>query len=133
MQGKITLITPPDIFENESTSILFIHLDEEDQETVSKWFSGSDIKENVNIYFYDHEIDLPWLFHAMGHADHIFMNVDGCNDVTQHLSGHILGKKKAVFKVESDSTAAIYYFLNQNRITNIESFLERVFDEQNRS
>ena len=45
MEGKITLITPPDVFENESYSILFIHLSEEDQESVSRWLSTTDIKE----------------------------------------------------------------------------------------
>lgn len=133
MQGKITLITPPDIFENESTSILFMHLDEADQEVVSKWFAESDISENINIYFYDQEVDLPWLLHALGRCDYAVINVDGVNEITQHLSGYILGKKKSFFKADSDSTAAIYYYINQNRITNIELFLERVFNEQDRS
>lgn len=133
MQGKITLITPPDIFENESKSILFMHLGEEDQEKVSKWFAESTVNEDVNIYFYDHEIDLPWLFHAMGRCDSIVLNIDEVNDITKHLAGYILGKKKSYYKVDSDSTAAIYYFINQNRITNIELFLERVFNDKNGS
>jgi hypothetical protein len=133
MQGKITLITPPDIFENENKSILFMHLNESDQETVSNWFAKSSIDENVNIYFYDQEVDLPWLFYAIGRCDHVFFDIDGCNNITQHLSSYILGKKKSVFKVESDSTAAIYYFINQNRITNIELLLEQVFNDKDGS
>ena len=35
MEGKLTLITPPDIFENESYSILFIHLNDEDHKHLS--------------------------------------------------------------------------------------------------
>ena len=50
MEGKLTLITPPDIFENESYSILFVHLSDEDQEKVSQWFANSKIKDNLNIY-----------------------------------------------------------------------------------
>jgi hypothetical protein len=60
MEGKITLITPPDIFENESYSILFIHLSESDQELVSRWLSNSNIKEHINIYFYSGDFML-WL------------------------------------------------------------------------
>ena len=51
MDGKITLVTPPDIFENGNLSILLVNLSEEDQDTVGKWLSKSDIKENLNIYF----------------------------------------------------------------------------------
>ena len=62
MEGKITLITPPDVFENDSYSILFVHLNEEDQEIVSKWLASTDIKQNVNIYFYSGEAELNWFF-----------------------------------------------------------------------
>lgn len=132
MQGRITLITPPDVFENESRSILFIHLDDHDQELVSQWFAGSDVNENLNIYIYDHEIDLPWLFHALGRCDHVFINLDELNNVTQMLSGYLLGKKKVHYKTSDESAAAICQYINQNRITNIEKFLERVFDVENR-
>lgn len=132
MQGKITLITPPDIFENESQSLLFMHLDEVDQETVSKWLAKSNINNNINIYFYDHEIDLPWLFHALGRSEHVIVNLDELNDITKSLSGYILGKKKVLWKTKNESIAAIYHYINQNRITSIEQFLERAFDVQNR-
>lgn len=133
MQGKITLITPPDIFENESQSLLFMHLDEEDQETVSKWLAKSNIDKDINIYFYDHEIDLPWLLHAVARSDHVLINLDEVNDVTKVISGYLAGKKKVSWKTKNESTAAIYHFINQNRITNIEKFLERAFDVQDRS
>lgn len=133
MQGKITLITPPDIFENESRSVLFIHLNDADQESVSQWFAKSDIDENLNLYVYDHEIDLPWLFHALGRCDTVFINLDGLNDVSKYLCGYLLGKKKVYYKTANESTAAIFHYINQNRITKIENFLERVFDVETRS
>ena len=34
MNGKITLITPPDFFENDNHSILFVHLNDTDQYTM---------------------------------------------------------------------------------------------------
>lgn len=128
MQGKLTLITPPDIFENENKSILFMHLSEEDQEKVSEWFAQSDILENVNVYFYDHEIDLPWLFHALARCEYKFIDLNELNFATKALSGYILGKSDSFYKVDNENSSAVYHYINQNRITNIETFLEKAFN-----
>lgn len=133
MDGKITLITPPDVFENDSYSVLFMHLSTEDQEKVSEWLSKSKIKEHINVYFYDQEIALPWLFHAMGRCDYKYIDLNDVNRVTSALSGYILGKKNTFYKIDDESLSAVYHYLNQDRITNIESFLEKAFNEQNRS
>jgi hypothetical protein len=132
MNGKITLITPPDIFENDSYSVLFMHLNDSDQEKVSEWLAESDIEEHINVYFYDHEIDLPWLFHALSRCDYKYIDLNEVNDVTRSLSGYIVGKKNTFYKINDESQSAVYHYINQDRITNIETFLEKAFNEQNR-
>lgn len=128
MNGKITLITPPDFFENENKSILFIHLNEKDQQTISEWLAKSNITENINFYFYDHEIDLPWLFHALARSEYAYIDLDELNYATTTLSGYLLGKSNITYKTTNETTAAICHYINQNRITTIEKFLERVFN-----
>lgn len=128
MLGKITLITPPDIFENESISMLFMHLSDSDQEKVTSWFTTLEFKENINVYFYDQELDLPWLFFAAARCEYKFIDLDHLNHVTTQLSGYLLGKKNTFYKTDVDTTARISQHINQNRITNIESFLERIFN-----
>jgi hypothetical protein len=128
MDGKITLITPPDFFENESHSVLFMHLSDADQELVSEWLSKSNIKQHINVYFYDQEIALPWLFHAMGRCDYKYIDLNDANRVTSALSGYILGKKNTFYKIDDESLSAVFHYVNQDRITNIESFLEKAFD-----
>ena len=130
MDNKITLITPPDFFENESYSILFIHLSDDDQSIVSKWLADANLTEHINIYFYDHEIEVPWLFYAMARCEYKYMDMNGANTSTNALSGYILGKKNTFYKTEDESLSAIYHHINQNRITKIESFLERAFNDQ---
>ncbi len=127
MQGKITLITPPDLYENENLSLILIHLGDEDQELVSKWLADSDLKENVNIYFYDHDVNVPWLLHATSRSEYRFINLDNLNYATTALSGYFLGKSDTFWKTSNEATAAVYHHINQNRITKIESFLEKVF------
>lgn len=130
MDNKITLITPPDLFENESYSILFIHLSDDDQSIVSKWLANANLTEHINIYFYDHEIEVSWLFYAMSRCEYKYMDLTGANITTNALSGYILGKKNTFYKTKDENTSAIYHYINQNRITTIESFLERAFNDQ---
>jgi hypothetical protein len=132
MQGKITLITPPDIFENESNSVLFMHLSESDQQLVSEWLAKANIEEHINVYFYDHEIQLPWLFHALSRCEYKYINLNDVNQVTSALSGYILGKKNTFYKINDENLSAVYHYINQDRITTIETFLEKAFNEQNR-
>lgn len=130
MDNRITLITPPDFFENQSHSILFIHLGDEDQAVVSNWLANADITEHINIYFYDHEISLEWLFFALSRCEYKYIDLDCLNYVTRQLSGHILGKKNTYYKTQDESTSAVSHFINQNRITKIQSFLERAFNDK---
>jgi hypothetical protein len=130
MDNRITLITPPDFFENESHSILFIHLGEEDQSVVSRWLADANLTEHVNIYFYDHEISLEWFFYALSRCEYKYIDLDALNHITAQLSGYVLGKKNTYYKTSNESTSAVSHFINQNRITKIESFLERAFNDK---
>ena len=56
MTIKITLITPPDIFQNNQDSILFMGLTDIEQDHVSEWLASTDRVGNINIYFYSREL-----------------------------------------------------------------------------
>ena len=131
MQNKITLITPPDFFENESLSILFIHLSDSDQEKVSVWLAEHPMAEHMNIYFYSGEQNLDWAFYALSRCEYKFFDLDGLNNITTALAGYILGKKNTFYKTSDTNLALIYNHINQNKITNIETFLTKVFNDKN--
>ena len=65
MQGKITLITEPDFFENDNPRILFINLKETDQDVASVWLKNTNISEDLNFYVYSGEKNMEWLFYTM--------------------------------------------------------------------
>jgi len=125
MDGKILLITPPDIFENGNQSILFVNLTDKDQDAVSKWLSTSDIKEDLNIYFFNGEPNVPWFFHAIGCCEHKYIDLDCHNYVTQALSGYVLGKHGFCYKTQDVNLASVYGYINNNRVSRVEEFLER--------
>lgn len=126
MEGKITLITPPDIFENNNTSVLFVNLSDSDQDQVGKWLSSQDIKKDLNFYVYSGETSVPWFLHALSRCEHKYIDLDTDNYVIRALSGYILSKNSVYYKTSDDNIASIYNHINLNRITNIETFLERL-------
>lgn len=126
MEGKLTLITPPDIFENSNTSIMFFHLSDEEQDAASKWLSSKDIKDNLNLYVYTNEPNLPWIFYAFNRCEYKYINFDQINTVTQALAGYMLSRNDVYYKTSDENLSAIYSHINSNRVNNIESFLERV-------
>ncbi len=130
MQGKITLITPPDLYENENISILFVHLSDKDQETVTSWLSKQTYEKHINIYFYNNEAEAPWLLHAMSRCEYKFIDLSSMNLTTSTLLGYMLGKTNTYYKTDNIILAEICQHINQNRIINIENFLERVFNAQ---
>lgn len=130
MQGKITLITPPDIFENNNASVLFIHLSDQDQDSVSKWLSTAQIDQDINFYVYSGEPNLPWLLYAMGCCEYKYIDLDSVNYVTQAMSGYILSKPGFSYKISDEDVAAVYSHINHNRVNQIESFLERILSDQ---
>lgn len=125
MDGGITLVTPPDIYENSNLSILFMHLSDSDQDTVSQWLSQSTIKEDINIYVYNGEVNVSWLLYALGRCDYKYIDIDGANDVSKALMGYVLGKNGICYHTEDENLAAIYSHINSNRTGSIKDFMER--------
>lgn len=126
MNNKITFITPPDIFENDTHSILFLHLSESEQEVVSQWLTESTFDQDINFYVYDTEDNIPWLFYAMSVCQHKYLNLDGKTAVTDALAGYLLGKNDVYYKTNDSNLISIYSNINNNNVDCVENFLERI-------
>jgi hypothetical protein len=129
MNGKITLITPPDIFENSNKSLLFVNLSLHDQDIVSKWLAGKELNEDINFFVYSGEADVEWLFWAMGASKYKYINIDNPNQILQSLSGYLLSKSNVFYHTTDENLVAIYSHINSNRISEIETFLERALGD----
>jgi len=130
MSGRITLITPPDIYENNNTSVLFAHISDADQEIVSKWLAQANLDNNFNFYIYNGEPEVPWFFWAVGCCQYKYIDLDGVNEISNLLSGYVLSKPNFFYKTENENAAAVVGHINNNRISSIEKFLERLLSEQ---
>lgn len=130
MNGKVTLITPPDIFENSSLSILLIHISDEDQEKLSQWLGKNLNQNHINIYFYSGELNIDWLLHAASKCEYKFIDVDNANDITKNITSYLLSKNNFFYKTNNVNISSIFNYINQNKITNIETFLEKALNDK---
>ena len=121
MKSKITLITPPDIFENSNTSILLCHLTNDEQDAVGKWLHDIDLPIDINIYAYAGEPNTVWFLYALNRCEHKYINIDCVNLITQSLSGYILSKGGVFYKTGNEDLAAIYSHINTNRVSAVEN------------
>ena len=130
MQGSITLVTPPDVYENSNLSILFVHLDDAGQDTVSRWLKDSPLDEDINIYVYNGEADIGWFLHALNRCEYKYINIDGANDISQAIMGYAVGKNGVCYETGDDGIAEAYSHINPNRVKTVDDFLERAFGDQ---
>jgi hypothetical protein len=128
MDGKITLISPPDIFENSNLSILLMHLSSEDQDNISAWLYKNNIKKNINFYVYDDQDSIEWILYASAICKYSFIDLNHQNTYTQTLASYLLGKHNFYYKINDNEIASIYNFINNKRIIHIENFLEDIFN-----
>jgi hypothetical protein len=120
----ITLITPPDIFENGNTSILFMNVSEEEQEQSSRWFAENNLANPINIYYYNGENNIQWLLHAMAVSKGVYLNCDNNSDFTKWLTSYILSKNNVWFRAQDENFRALMSYINQRSVNNITDFLE---------
>ena len=127
MTIKITLITPPDIFQNNQDSILFIGLTDIEQDRVSEWLASTDLSGNINIYFYSGEPNINWLMHSIAVSTFRYIRLNNTSAIIERLAGYILSKPNVYYSTEDAGLAELYSFINVNRVDSAVDFLERVF------
>lgn len=130
MSGKITLITPPDFYENDNFSVLFLGLTEEQQEKTSEWLGQHSDFEDTNIYFYQGEHNVPWLLYSVNRADVKFLNLDSEHAIISLLGSYILSKNNVFYTTSNENLKSLMSHINNKFVPNVETFLEWMFSEQ---
>lgn len=120
----ITLITPPDVFENENVSIVLMNITDEEQEQTSLWLSKKNLDTPLNLYYYQGETDVAWLLHAVAISKGVYLNCENNSDVTKWITSYILGKPNVWYRAEDENFRALMSYINQKSVNNITEFLE---------
>jgi hypothetical protein len=128
MQNKLTLITPPDFYENSNFSVLFLGITEQDQDAASKWLAGNSYPD-TNFYYYQGEPNIPWLLYAANRSDIKFLNFDSNGSIINIMGSYILGRPNVYYTTKDENLKQLMSHINNNFVDSIEKFLERAFDD----
>ena len=132
MTVKITLITPPDIYENANDSILLMNLNEQDQTAATDWLGKFDSEENLNIYFYQGETDAPWIFHAMAISKYKYIDLNNTGGLSKLLVSYILSKNNTFYATTDPDIRSVFNHINTNRVESVADFFERTLGAEKR-
>jgi hypothetical protein len=126
MTGKITLISPPDVFVNKSASIILVNITPGEQESVSNWFSEHPLGRELNIYFYNNEQNISWLVTAYNVAQYRYINIDNTADQSGVLTSYLLSLENSYYSTSSNDTFEIFKLLNTSKVDSVIGFLDKV-------
>jgi hypothetical protein len=127
--GKITLITPPDFYENENLSILLIGLDEDEQTSSTEWLGSAEIQTNTNLYYYQNEDAIEWLLYAIARSDAVYVNADADSYIVQAMLSYMIGKSHVYFSSNDENKIRLFSCISGHRVNNITEFLQGVFSD----
>lgn len=127
--GKITLITPPDFYENENLSILLIGLNEEEQTSSTEWLGSAQLETNTNLYYYQDENSIEWLLYALARSDAVYVNADTNSFIVQTMLSYMIGKSHVYFSSIDEDKISLFSCISGHRVNNITEFLQGVFSE----
>jgi hypothetical protein len=130
MSSKITLITPPDFYENGNTSLVLLGLSEKDQDQASLWLGNNAKDIDLNLYFYQGENNIPWLFYALNRANATFVNLDADMAIINIMGSYILSKPNVYYTCKDENLKALMSHINNNFVPDVETFLKKVLNEQ---
>ena len=130
MANKITLITPPDFYENSNFSILFIGMTEEDQDLASAWLGKNETYPDCNFYYFQGENNMEWLLYALHRSDAIFLNFKVDRAIINIMGSYILSRPNVYYTGVDENMKAILSYINNQHLPNITDFLEKVFNDQ---
>jgi hypothetical protein len=130
MTGKITLISPPDVYVNKSFSIILVNTTDEEEAKITDWFSEQDLHKEVSIYFYNGNNNLQWLVTAFAISKFRYVNVDNTHnleaDNSKFLLSHMLSSDNCYYTLTDNNMFEIYRLLNTSKIDSVTDFLDRV-------
>ena len=131
MTGKITLISPPDVYVNRGFSVILVNTTEEEQEKISDWFGKNNLRKEISIYFYNNEQNIQWLLTAFNVAHHRYINVDNSRDQSSVLMSYMLSGDNCYYKNTDKNAQEIFGLLNTSKLDDVIEFLEKVIPVDN--
>lgn len=133
MPNKVTLITPPDLFENSNKSVMVIDLTTKEQDDLSNMLGAYQDDFDINIYFYNGEPEINWLFHAINRAEHVYLSIDKQSEISHLLTSYFLSKPNVWYHTDDENIKALFSHITNRYVTSITEFFEKALHENRHS
>lgn len=112
MVRKLTVITPPDVVQNRTQSILLICPREDIKRMLDHWLIEFDA--NFLVYVYSKEDrDIPWLLSLMHRVQAVIIDYENINEELKHYFSFIVGQNNVFYRI--DNPQVDYSIINPNR------------------
>jgi hypothetical protein len=154
--GKITLVTPPDSFQNQNKSFCLINFSKKDKDSFADQLNQHMPNKDVNIYLWDdnnfsmektdpnydacvkewehtqNNRDYNWLLNVCQTADITILNMDNISKALMPWSGYILTLSKTHFINSDAAEAKTLSVLNRNRTESLSQLFQQLTDNENK-
>jgi len=130
MPNKINLITPPDHLYNNNFSFNLINTNDIEKEKVSLFLKKQEDNKEINLYAYSNENNPDWLLKTVNGKIPTYINLDNTNDISVKYISYILSMSNVYYYTNDKNNKEIYSLINVNFVENVNSFLDKVYNEQ---
>ena len=152
--GQITLVTPPDFFQNQNKSFCLINFSKRDKDSFADQLNLHMPNEDVTVYLWDDNNfsvtdsvdktdpsydayvkewqhnqtnrDYNWLLNACREANTVILNMDYISKSLMIWSGYILTLSKTHFINSNESEAKTLNVLNRNRTESVPHLFQKL-------
>ena len=131
MTKKINLISPPDRLHNNNHTFNLINTTPQEQEQVSMFMAKNDVSEEVNIYVYNNESNPNWLLETVDGKNSTYINLDNTGDISVKYTSYMLSQSNVYYYTGDENSSEIYGLLNQNKVSSVTEFLDRIYEQRN--
>ena len=130
MPNKINLITPPDHLYNNNFSFNLINTNDIEKEKVSLFLKKQEDNKEINLYAYSNENNPNWLLKTVNGKIPTYINLDNTTDISVKYISYILSMSNVYYYTNDKNNKEIYSLINVNFVENVNSFLDKVYNEQ---
>jgi hypothetical protein len=126
--SDITIITPPDILNNDVLGLLLIFPSTILKNDINRVVSKYNIP--INIFLYEtQESDLKWMLTHSKKVDYTILDIDNCDLNTRTFVSHLVAQPNTFYLTKDNVTP--YNIISKNKFYDL-SWLENVLINNNR-
>ena len=129
MPNKINLITPPDTLHNNNFSLNLINTTDSEKETISRYLGKKEDNREINLFAYTNENNPTWLLNRIDGKIPTYINLDNTTDISVQYTSYILSIGNIYYSTSNKNTKEIYSLISANYVTDLQKFLDKVYDE----